>query len=85
MKASKRIWPIGSWTRQVLEWIRANPRVVSQELATLLDRDLLPLKADIRKLKALGLTISHDVGYELSPRGAAYLAWLDARTSPGGP
>lgn len=77
--------PIGSWTRQVLEWIRANPRVVSKELAALLDRDLLPLKADIRKLKALGLTISHDVGYELSPRGAAYLAWLDARTSPGGP
>ena len=31
------------------------------------------MKADIRKLKSLGLTISHDVGYELSPRGAAYL------------
>ncbi|ADG78730.1 putative protein OS=Tsukamurella paurometabola (strain ATCC 8368 / DSM / CCUG 35730 /CIP 100753 / JCM 10117 / KCTC 9821 / NBRC 16120 / NCIMB 702349/ NCTC 13040) OX=521096 GN=Tpau_2119 PE=4 SV=1 [Tsukamurella paurometabola] len=39
--------------------------------------DLLPMKADIRKLKGMGLTISHDVGYELSPRGAAYLAWLD--------
>jgi hypothetical protein len=25
----------------------------------------------------LGLTISHEVGYELSPRGAAYLDWLD--------
>ena len=35
--------------------------------------ELLPMKADIRKLKSLGLTISHDVGYELSPRGAAYL------------
>ena len=39
---------------------------------------LLPMKADIRKLKALGLTLSHDVGYELSARGAAYLASLPA-------
>ena len=67
----------GPWTRQILEWIRDNPRVVSKELAALLDRDLLPMKVDIRKLKALGLTISHDVGYELSPRGAAYLDWLE--------
>lgn len=35
------------------------------------------MKVDIRKLKALGLTISHDVGYEPSPRGTAYLEWLD--------
>ncbi|MEW1953988.1 ASCH domain-containing protein [Terrabacter sp. NPDC080008] len=68
--------PTGPWTREILEWIRDNPHVVSKELATLRGVDLLPMKADIRKLKALGLTISHDVGYELSPRGAAYLRWL---------
>jgi hypothetical protein len=67
----------GPWTRPILEWIRDHPRVVSTELAALLHRDLLPMKADIRRLKALGLTISHDVGYELSPRGRAYLASLD--------
>ncbi len=67
----------GPWTRQVLEWIRDNPQVVSKELATLLGRELLPLKVDIRKLKALGLTISHEVGYELSVRGRVYLASLD--------
>lgn len=65
--------PTGPWTRVILEWIRDNPRVVSKELAALRGVELLPMKADIRKLKALGLTISHDVGYELSPRGAAYL------------
>jgi ribosomal protein S19E (S16A) len=27
----------------------------------------------VRKLKALGLTISHEVGYEISPRGRAFL------------
>jgi hypothetical protein len=69
----------GPWTRQILEWIRDNPRVVSKELAALLGRELLPMKADIRKLKALGLTISHDVGYELSPRGQSY---LDATETP---
>ncbi len=63
----------GPWTRDILEWIRDNPRVVSKELAALRGVELLPMKVDIRKLKALGLTISHDVGYELSPRGAAYL------------
>lgn len=68
----------GPWTRDILEWIRDNPHVVSKELAALRDVDLLPMKADIRKLKALGLTISHDVGYELSPRGAAYLDHLDS-------
>jgi len=67
----------GAWTREILEWIRDHPRVVSKELAALLDRDLLPMKTDIRKLKAQGLTISHEVGYELSPRGAAYLDWLE--------
>ncbi|WP_374970104.1 ASCH domain-containing protein [Terrabacter sp. BE26] len=71
--------PTGPWTREVLEWIRDNPRVVSKELAALRQVELLPMKADIRKLKALGLTISHDVGYELSPRGTAYLVWLESR------
>lgn len=72
-----RARPTGPWTRQILEWIRDHPRVVSKELAALLGRDLLPMKVDIRKLKALGLTISHDVGYELSPRGVTYLTWLE--------
>ena len=63
----------GPWTRRILEWICDHPQVVSTELAALLGRELQPMKTDIRKLKALGLTISHPVGYELSPRGRAYL------------
>ncbi len=69
----------GPWTRSILEWIRDNPAVVSTVLAALLDRELQPMKTDIRKLKALGLTISLDVGYRLAPRGAAYLDWLARR------
>jgi hypothetical protein len=70
--------PSGPWTRFILSWIRENPAVVSKVLASLLDRDLQPMKTDIRKLKALGLTISLDVGYRLSPRGEAYLDWRAA-------
>ncbi len=66
----------GPWTRPILEWIEANPGVVSTELAALLGREVPPMKADIRKLKALGLTISLPTGYRLSPRGEAYLAAL---------
>ena len=32
-----------------------------------------PFKADVRKLKELGLTESLPVGYRLSPRGERYL------------
>ncbi|CAM3451790.1 ASCH domain-containing protein [Tsukamurella hominis] len=69
----------GPWTRDILEWIRDHPHVVSKELAAERGVELLPMKADIRKLKGMGLTISHEVGYELSPRGAAYLAWAQSR------
>lgn len=68
----------GPWTTTILCWIRDNPGVVSTELAALLDRELLPMKADIRKLKALGLTESLTVGYRLSPRGRAYLRAIGA-------
>lgn len=66
----------GPWTRDILAWIRDHPHIVSKELAAERGVELLPMKADIRKLKGMGLTISHEVGYELSPRGAAYLDWL---------
>ena len=36
-------------------------------------RETAPFKLDVRKLKALGLTRSFAVGYEVSPRGLAYL------------
>lgn len=68
--ASKR----GPWTRQVLTTIAAKPAVSSAALAPELDWDRADFKLHVRRLKALGLTISLDVGYRISPRGAAYLA-----------
>jgi hypothetical protein len=64
----------GAWTRQTLELIQAKPEVRAGDLATELGQERLPFKANVRKLKALGLTESLEVGYRLSPRGRAYLA-----------
>jgi len=63
----------GPWTRQVLELIGTQPGVVSTVLAASLGRERFAFKADVRKLKALGLTESLEVGYRLSPLGRALL------------
>ncbi len=62
------------WTRKTLALIDKQPRVAASKLAAKLGRDTLRFKVDVRKLKRLGLTQSYEVGYELSPRGRAYLA-----------
>ena len=64
----------GPWTRETLELIAARPAVRAGDLAQQLGRERLPFKANVRKLKALGLTESLEVGYRLSPRGRAFLA-----------
>ena len=65
--------PGGPWTRRVLELIRDNPAVRAGDLCRAVEVERLPFKANVRKLKALGLTESLDVGYRLSPRGAGLL------------
>lgn len=65
--------PIGAWTRPTLALIGTHPGVVSTTLAERLGRERPALKTDVRKLKRLGLTVSLEVGYELSPRGRAFL------------
>jgi hypothetical protein len=62
------------WTAKTLAIIERQPRIAASKLAKQLKRDTLPFKIDVRKLKKLGLTQSFEVGYEISPRGRAYLA-----------
>jgi hypothetical protein len=64
----------GPWTRRTLAMIARHPRVAASRLAKKLGRETAPFKVDVRKLKRLGLTQSFEVGYEISPRGKAYLA-----------
>jgi hypothetical protein len=44
-----------------------------------------PFKLRVRRLKALGLTESLEVGYRLSPRGEAVVARLDGPSTPAPP
>jgi hypothetical protein len=63
----------GPWTADVLACIATEPGRRAPDFAARFGRDVQPFKRDVRKLKELGLTTSLLVGYELSPRGAAYL------------
>jgi hypothetical protein len=67
---------IGEWTASTLEIINRKPGVLAEKLATELGWEKLPFKARVRKLKTLGLTISLERGYRISPRGEAVLAAL---------
>lgn len=64
----------GPWAWAALAVIAERPGVRAPDLAASFGRETAPFKADVRRLKALGLTHSLPVGYELSPRGRAVLA-----------
>ncbi len=68
----------GAWTRDTLERIDAHPGLRAADLAQLMPepQETQVFKTDVRKLKALGLTESLEVGYRLSPRGEALLSRL---------
>jgi hypothetical protein len=65
------------WAVPVLRLIEARPATVSTELAAELGLERQPFKQRVRRLKELGLTESLEIGYRLSPRGAAVLRTLD--------
>ena len=64
------------WTRDVLDLIAENPHVRAEDLALEVGMEKQHFKNNVRKLKELGLTISHSPGYDLSPRGKALLGRL---------
>ena len=64
----------GAWTRETLRLIRARPGVRAADLARDLGRARDEFKRDVRKLKGLGLTLSLEIGYRLTPWGAALLS-----------
>lgn len=62
------------WTRETLVLIRDHPEVRAADLAEMVQRERLDFKRDVRKLKNLGLTLSFNPGYRVSPRGEEFLA-----------
>ena len=57
------------WTARVLTLIETHPATRAGDLAPLTGWDTPKFKANVRKLKALGLTQSLDVGYRLTDLG----------------
>lgn len=64
---------VGKWTTKTLQVIKENPKMKAADIAVKAKKEKEWLKLNIRKLKGLGLTISHEPGYTLSPRGEEYL------------
>jgi hypothetical protein len=67
---------LGPWVQRTLELIAEWPARRAPELAEMHGYETLPWKAQVRRLKELGLTESLAVGYRLSPRGEQVLAAL---------
>lgn len=70
----------GKWTTKVLKAIQENPKLPAVELAVKVNKEKEWLKTNVRKLKNLGLTISHEPGYTLSPLGEYVLSVLPEKT-----
>jgi hypothetical protein len=69
----------GAWTVPTLRAIEALPGVLAARLASSLGRPRDEFKRDVRKLKALGLTSSLEIGYRLTPKAESLLASLSVR------
>ena len=79
LELKRKLWRLdkyskkGHWTKTVFITIRNNPNKHAVSIAETTGFEKEWLKINIRKLKNLGLTISHNVGYEISPFGNVFL------------
>jgi hypothetical protein len=71
----------GPWTLRTLEVIGSRPGVRAGDLCRVLGQEKMHFKLNVRKLKNLGLTESLEIGYRLSPRGAAFLQTISPKNS----
>ena len=69
----------GPWTLAVLDAVAARPAVRAADLAHAFGRETQAFKIDVRKLKNLGLTISLERGYRLSPAARRTCATAEGR------
>lgn len=67
----------GPWTTRVLAVIDEQPGTPAADLSAGFGREKRLFKADVRKLKELGLTESLNPGYRLSPRGESLLKRIE--------
>ena len=68
-----------SWAPDALRLIDESPAVRAADLASRAGMETSRFKANVRRLKSLGLTESLEVGYRISPRGRTVLEQLEGR------
>jgi len=68
-KKLDRLDHAGPWTMKYLKLIQKHPERRAGDLADMIKMERLAFKLNVRKLKNLGLTVSHEVGYSISPLG----------------
>jgi hypothetical protein len=73
-KTIARTLKANDWALPYLRLIQESPGTVSTELAARAGVERPVFKQRVRRLKALGLTESLEVGYRISPRGKSVLA-----------
>lgn len=66
----------GPWVLKTLKLIEKYPERRAGDLADILKMERLDFKLNVRKLKNIGLTISHGVGYSISSLGAQVMERL---------
>lgn len=66
----------GPWTMCTLAAIEKHPKALAADVASEVGMDKARFKTNVRKLKNLGLTISLQTGYKLSPLGVVVLEHL---------
>ena len=69
----------GPWVLKVMKLLKRYPERRAGDLAEIMQMDKLDFKVNVRKLKNLGLTISHEIGYSLSPLGEILMERLERR------
>jgi hypothetical protein len=66
----------GPWVLKTLQLIKRFPERRAGDLAEIMQTDKFDFKLNVRKLKNLGLTISHEIGYSMSPLGDVVIVQL---------
>jgi len=83
LAAATKMATRNEWVLPYLRLIEELPATVSTVLAERVGMERFAFKQRVRRLKAVGLTESLEVGYRLSPRGEVVLRALsDARPRP---
>ncbi|MGI8926264.1 MAG: hypothetical protein ACR2HN_06400 [Tepidiformaceae bacterium] len=75
----------GAWTHAVLALIGKHPHTAASLLAREVGMEKAAFKARVRRVKLLGLTVSYEIGYDLTAAGRQVLQQLETESGTATP